>query len=161
MASDYYLLIEGVTGESQASDMTNYIELESFSFGAANQASVGGKGLSGGKASLSDFSFSCPLDSASYQILKDLYTGKHVPTCTFKGRKTGGDTKPYVYLQVVMTNCYITNHSTGGGAIGIPSQNVSIAYEKIEFQYYTQDSASGQVTSAGTASYDVKLTLAS
>lgn len=161
MASDYYLLIEGVTGESQASDMTNYIELESFSFGASNLASVGGKGLSGGKASLSDFSFSCPLDSASYQILKDLYTGKHVPTCTFKGRKTGGDTKPYVYLQVVMTNCYITNHSTGGGAIGIPSQSVSIAYEKIEFQYYTQDSASGQVTSAGTASYDVKLTLAS
>ena len=36
MASDYYLLIEGVTGESQASDMTNYIELESFSFGASN-----------------------------------------------------------------------------------------------------------------------------
>ena len=69
MASDYYLLIDGVTGESQAVDMTNYIELDSFSFGASNPADVGGKGLSAGKASLSDFSFSCGLDSASFQIL--------------------------------------------------------------------------------------------
>jgi len=48
MASDYYLLIQGVTGESQAVGMTNYIELDSFSFGASNPADVGGKGLSAG-----------------------------------------------------------------------------------------------------------------
>jgi len=93
MASDYYLLIDGVTGESQAVDMTNYIELDSFSFGASNPADVGGKGLSAGKASLSDFSFTCALDSASYQILKSLYTGTHIPTVTFVGRKTGGDAR--------------------------------------------------------------------
>lgn len=155
MASDYYLLIDGVTGESQAVDMTNYIELDSFSFGASNAADVGGKGLSAGKASLSDFSFSCALDSASFQILKCLYTGKHVPTCTFKGRKTGGDAKPYVYVQSVMTNCYITSHSTGGGSAGVPSQSVSIAYEQIQFQYFTQDTSSGQVTSAGMATYNI------
>src|SRR5271168_179991 len=139
MASDYYLLIDGVNGESQAVGMTNYIELDSFSFGASNPADVGGKGLSAGKASLSDFSFTCGLDAASYQILKDLYTGKHVTTVTFKGRKTGGDAKPYTYLEVDFKNCYITSHGTGGGAQGIPSQSVSFAYEEIEFQYYTQD----------------------
>jgi type VI secretion system secreted protein Hcp len=155
MASDYYLLIDGVQGESQAAGMTNYIELDSFSFGAHNSADVGGKGLSAGKASLSDFSFTCGLDSASYQILKSLYTGKHIATCTFVGRKTGGDAKPYTYLQVIMTNCFVTGHSTGGGAQGVPSQSVSIAYEQIEFQYYTQDTSSGSVQQAGAATYNI------
>jgi type VI secretion system secreted protein Hcp len=155
MASDYYLLIDGVTGESQAVDMTNYIELDSFSFGASNPADVGGKGLSAGKASLSDFSFTCALDSASYQILKNLYTGTHIATVTFVGRKTGGDAKPYTYLKSIMTNCYITSHSTGGGAQGVPSQSASIAYEQIEFQYYTQDTSSGAVQQAGAATYNV------
>jgi len=155
MASDYYLLIDGITGESQAVGMTNYIELDSFSFGASNPADVGGKGLSGGKASLSDFSFSCALDSASYQILKDLYTGQHVAKCTFVGRKTGGDAKPYTYLQVIMTSCYITSHSTGGGASGLPVQSVSFAFEQIEFQYYTQDTQSGSVQLAGAATYNI------
>jgi type VI secretion system secreted protein Hcp len=155
MASDYYLLIDGVTGESQAEGMTNYIELDSFSFGASNPADVGGKGLSGGKASLSDFTFSCGMDSASYQILKCLYTGTHIAKCTFVGRKTGGDAKPYTYLQVLMTNCFVTNHGTGGGGTGIPSQSVTIAYEQIQYQYYTQDTAAGTVTLAGEATYNI------
>src|SRR5947207_15370444 len=129
MASDYYLKINGVTGESQAVGMDEYIELDSFSFGASNPADVGGKGLSGGKASLSDFSFTCGLDSASIGILKNLYTGTHIDTCTFVGRKTGGDAKPYTYLQVTMTNCFITNRSTAGGSTGSPSQSLSIACE--------------------------------
>ena len=155
MASDYYILLEGVTGESQASGMTNYIELDSFSFGASNPADVGGKGLSAGKATLSDFTFSCALDSASYQILKYLYNGDHIAKATFVGRKTGGGATPYTYLQVVMTNCFVTNHGTGGGAQGIPSQSVSLAYEQIEYQYFTQDTASGSVSLAGSATYNI------
>ena len=33
-----------------------------------------------------------------------------------------------------MTNCYITSNSMGGGAQGVPSQSVSIAYEQIEYR---------------------------
>jgi len=70
MANDAYLLIATVDGESVAQGMTNNIELDSFSFGASNPADVGGGGLSAGKCSLSDFSFTCAVDKASYQILK-------------------------------------------------------------------------------------------
>ncbi len=154
MPSDYYVKIDGIKGESQAADMTDHIELESFSFGASSPSDIGGKGLSAGKASLSDFSFTCALDAASAFILKDLYTGKPIATTVFVGRKTGGDMKPYVYLQVTFTNCFITSQSTGGGGVGTPSQSVSIAYEQIEYQYSTQDSKSGAVTAAGTATYN-------
>lgn len=155
MATDAYLLIDGVNGESQAQGMTNCIELDSFSFGASNPADVGGKGLSAGKCSLSDFSFSCAVDQASYQILKALYTGQHIPKTTFYLRKSTGAATPYTYLSVIMTNCYITSQSTGGAAQGVPAQSVSIAYEQIEYQYYTQDTASGAVTMAGAATYNI------
>ncbi len=155
MASDAYLLIDGVKGESQAQGMTDNIELDSFSFGASNPADVGGKGLSAGKCSLSDFSFTCAVDQASYQILKSLYTGQHIPKSTFSLRKSTGAATPYVYLKVLMTNCYITSNSMGGGSQGVPSQSVSIAYEQIEFEYYTQDTSSGAVTLAGNATYNI------
>ena len=54
-----------------------------------------------------------------------------------------------------MTNCYITSNSMGGGAQGVPSQSVSIAYEQIEFDYFTQDTSSGAVTQAGAATYNI------
>jgi type VI secretion system secreted protein Hcp len=153
MASDYRLHINGVKGESQ--EEPEFIELDSFSFGASNPADVGGKGLSAGKCSLSDFSFTCALDSASWQILKDLYKGTHVDESVFKGYKAGGDGKTYRYLEVTMTNCYITAQSTGGGSSGLPSQSVSLAYEQIKYEYFTQDTSTGQVTSAGTAQYNI------
>jgi type VI secretion system secreted protein Hcp len=155
MASDYYLAIKGVNGESQNPNYLNQIELDSFSFGANNPADVGGGGLSAGKCSLSDFSFTCALDSSSWQIVKDLYAGTHVDTVILSGNKAGGDASTYKYLEVEMSNCYITSHSTGGGAQGVPSQSVSIAYAKIVYQYYTQDTSKGTVKSAGTAEYSI------
>ncbi len=156
MPSDYYLLLQGVTGETEASGLTNNIELESWSWGASNPASLGGKGLAAGKPSLSDLQCSFGLEAASFQIIKNLVTGKVVPTATFTGRKTGGDAKPYVYLVITLTNCFISSFSTGGGSSGLPSASMSIAYETIKYQYYTQKTADGTVTSAGTATYDIK-----
>lgn len=155
MASDYYLKIDGVKGESQAVGMADYIELDSFSFGASNPADVGGKGLSGGKASLGEFSGSCGIDEASYQVLRNLYTGTHINTVTFAGRKTGSTATPLTYLQVIMTNCFITQHHVSGGAVGIPNQSFSVAYEQIEYDYYTQDTSTGSVTLAGKATYNI------
>ena len=80
MPSDYYLLIAGINGETQAQGMTNNIELESWSWGASNPASLGGKGLAAGKPSLSDFTVSFALEAASFQIVKNLVNGTHVAT---------------------------------------------------------------------------------
>ena len=156
MPSDYYLLIAGVNGESQASGMTNCIELDSWSWGASNPASLGGKGLAAGKASLADFTCSFALEAASYAIVGNLTKGTHIATVTFTGRKTGGGGTPYNYLVITMSNCFLTSFSTGGGSSGVPPASLSLAYEKIQYQYYTQDTASGAVSLAGSATYDIK-----
>jgi len=62
MASDYYVLLDGVNGESQAVGMTNYIELDSFSFAHPTPPMWAAR-VSRRQSSLSDFSFTCGLDS--------------------------------------------------------------------------------------------------
>jgi len=156
MPSDCYLLIAGVSGESQAQGMTNNIDLDSWSWGASNQASLGGKGLAAGKPSLMDFSCTFSLEAGSFQIVQNLTKGTHIATVTFTGRKTGGGGTPYNYLVITMTNCFVTSFTTGGGSTGTPPASLSIAYEKIQYQYYTQDTSSGAVTLAGQATYDIK-----
>jgi type VI secretion system secreted protein Hcp len=157
MPSDYYLLIKGVKGETQAADMTDNIELDSWSWGVSNPASLGGKGLAAGKPSLSDFSCSFSLEAGCGTILQNLTKGSHIESATFTGRKTGGDGKPYKYLTMTLTNVFISSFSTGGGSSGIPSVSLSLAYEKIEYLYYTQDTKSGKVEAGPKMTYDIKV----
>jgi len=159
MPSDAFLQIDGITGESIA--IQENIELDGYSFAGSNPADVTGKGLSAGKVSMGEFSFACPTDTSSYQILKDLYTGQHIATATLSVRKSGGGAQPYVYLTVTMTKCYITSWSFGGGANGIPSQSCTLAYEQVKFEYFTQDTDSGSVTQAGSATYNIAKTVQS
>jgi len=153
--ANYYLQIGGINGESVASGFEQQIEVSSWSFGVSSPADVGGGGMSGGTPSLSDFTCTFDLDSSSYQILKDIYQGTHVDKVTFTGVKTGGGGTPYNYMQVIMQNCFITSYQTGGGGDGVPSATMSLAYAQVEFDYYTQDTSSGQTTMAGSATYNV------
>ena len=67
-ASDYYLKIDGVDGETSAAPAS--IEVQSFSWGTSNPTSVGSSGMSAGKVNVQDLSVtavSTPRDAASGQ----------------------------------------------------------------------------------------------
>jgi len=156
MPSDYYLLVKSIDGESQAADMEKNIELESWSWGASNPASLGGKGLAAGKPSLSDFTCSFSLEAASPKLIEALCKGTHLDSFTFTGRKTGGDGKPYKFLIHEHKNCFITSFSMGGGSTGVPTASLSIAYEAMSHKYFSQDTKSGSVSLVAEAKYDIK-----
>jgi len=93
--------------------------------------------------------------------VQDLTKGTHIASATFSGRKTGGGANPYTYLAITMTNCFVTGISHSGGSTGVAQASLSIAYEQIKYQYYTQDTSSGSVTLAGTATYNIAQVAAS
>jgi len=156
MPSDYYMLISGVNGESQAADMAKNIELEAWDFDVNSQATVGGNGLSVGRPWFSDFGFVCKLDTASWQIMKNMCQGTHIATATFTGRKTGGDKTPYKFLAITLSNAFVTSFQTDGEGTGIPKAKVSLAFENVQFQYFTQDTKLGTTSLAGTAKYSIE-----
>lgn len=155
MPSDALILIAGINGESQQSGFTNYIELDSISWGAASEVDISNKGMSAGKPHLQDLNMTFGLDSASFQIIQNLSKGTHIANATFCGRKAGGGGTNFTYLIITLTGVIVHSFSFGGGSSGIPSASLSLAYEQVQYQYFTQDTSSGGVTLAGQATYNI------
>jgi type VI protein secretion system component Hcp len=155
MPSDILINIAGINGESQQQGFTNYIELDSISWGAAAEVDISNKGMSAGKPHLQDLNMSFGVDSASFQIVQNITKGTHIANASFCGRKAGGGGTNYTYLIIVLTGVIIHSFTFGGGSSGAATCSLSLAYEQINYQYFTQDTSSGGVTLAGQATYNI------
>jgi len=145
------LKIAGVTGGGPGGE----IEIDSWSFGVSNSTSVGG-GTSPGKASLSDFTISKPVDQATPQIFKLALSGTPIPTVVlvviFRADQTsgtGGETLTITFEEVLISSYKVDqgrNGNSGSGAPspcppapgGTPTEFVSFVYGQVEIQYQTQ-----------------------
>ncbi len=137
---DYFLKIDGVDGESTDSKHKGEIQIESWSIGATNASSfTSGGGGGAGKSVLQDLHIVKKTDKASAKLLTACCTGEHLKTATLVCRKAGGDQQEF--LTLVLSPILITSLQAGGaaGADVIPTEQVSIAYGKLEYKYKPQD----------------------
>jgi type VI secretion system secreted protein Hcp len=165
MAVSFLLDMIGVPGES-VDDNSAYngkIEIDGWSFGQSQSKVIqSGTGRAAGKVSVNDFTFSKHADKSSPKLMEACATGDHIKQATLTARRTGltgGGLTPY--LTVVFTDLIISSFQTGGSAgdSGLPAENISFNFAKIEYQYTPQD----QGASKGTlrAAYDLKTSVAS
>ena len=111
MAVDFFLKLDGITGESVDDKHKDWIQIMSWSWGASQVTSVAGTGGSGaGKADLSDFHIMKYLDKASTPLFKALTTGTHIKTGNFEAVKSGGGGKPF--LKVDFQELFVTSVQT-------------------------------------------------
>jgi len=158
MAVDFFLKLDGITGESVDDKHKDWIQLMSWSWGATQVTSVAGTGGSGaGKADLSDFNVMKYFDKASTPLFKSLTTGTHIKTGTMEAVKSGGAGKPF--LKVDFQELFVTSlqHSASSE---IPSESVSFSYNQIKIEYSTQDEK-GVITTAGSVTYNTKTNVTS
>lgn len=92
-AVDYFLKIDGVTGESRDSKHKGEIELLSFSWGASSSAHVATGGHAAGRLSFQDLEFTKLFDKASPQIFLKLVNGATITSMTLSARKTTANTE--------------------------------------------------------------------
>ena len=92
MAIDYFLKLDGVPGESHDATHHNEIDLLSFSWGANQPGNFAqGTGGSGGKVSMSDFSFTMQSCKATTELMAACASGKHIASAILYCRKSTGD----------------------------------------------------------------------
>ena len=154
-ASDYYLKIAGIPGESTAVGHAGEIEIESFSWGASNSGSTStGGGGGAGKVSFQDFSFMKSLDKASPLLMSHVATGKHVPTVALVAvRATGKQQQDY--MKITLTDVLISSYQNGGSSGGAATDSFALTFSRIEFEYRPQR-ADGSLDAPVKASFDVK-----
>ncbi len=159
MSFDAFLFIEGIPGESTDSKFTDQIEILSYSHGlsqptTATASSVGG-GTSG-RCNHNDFSIVKELDKASPILSQQCSEGKHIPEVTLTLCRAGGEKVPF--MEYKMSDVVISSVSPGGSSQGegVPLEEVSFNYGKIEWTYTQQKRADGGGGGNTAGSWDLK-----
>jgi type VI secretion system secreted protein Hcp len=136
---DMFLKLEGIDGESADDKKKDHIEIQSFAIGGANHgalASATGGGTN--KVQLDDIHFTKTIDKASPNLFGALTVGRHIDKATVFVRKAGGDPKDY--FTITLTPCFVSSYNISGHqGGGMPTESFSLNYDKIEFEYKTQD----------------------
>ena len=156
MAIEYHLKIGNVKGESGATKHKDEIEVLSWSWGASNPTNISGSGMSAGKVSMSDLSFTKKVDKASPKLLELCVTGKHVDDATlYCSKQTGGKT-PDDFLVIKLKEVYVSSFQAGGSSgEDVGAESVSLTYGSINYDYKVQDKQ-GTLSSAGNVEYDLR-----
>jgi type VI secretion system secreted protein Hcp len=154
MAADIFAKIGDIKGESLDDKHKDEIEVLSFSWGVINSAGITtGGGGGAGKATFHDLSIVHHLDKASPLLLRACATGTHIKDAIITHRKAGKGQQEYL---IVKLNDVIITGVTHGGAAGQPiSENVTLAFAKVDLEYKAQK-PDGSLDAGIHFKYDLK-----
>ena len=156
MANAIFLKLEGADGECTDEAHKEEINVQSFSWGVANTATMeSGQGVSAGKAVAMELSFSKLIDTSSSVLIKRCASGKTFPTGTLSIQRAGGE--KVQALVIKLTNVYVSSYQIGDsqGSGMLPTENVSLSYDKVDF-IYTKQKEDGAKDAERDAGYDLK-----
>ncbi|MCK5412140.1 MAG: type VI secretion system tube protein Hcp [Gemmatimonadetes bacterium] len=139
LAVDMFLKIDGIEGESTAAGgHADWIEVESFSWGASRPSTSTGRTRGGGRTSFSDVSVVKKIDAASPNLYLACASGKRYPSATLQIRKAGEG--PMLYMEYRLEDVRISSvsvsHSAGHDE---PVEEVTLSYGKIVWTYTPAD----------------------
>jgi type VI secretion system secreted protein Hcp len=148
MAVDMFLHIDDLKGESQDSKHKDDIEVLSWSWGAAQHATMTGGGLGAGKVSIQDITITKKVDRSSPNIFKMCCMGTHMKKGALTVRKAGGDALEYLVLQ--FEEMMWTSYSVSGASGDEIIENVSFTFVRCGLTYTPQvGSGSGDAKISG------------
>lgn len=153
-AVDYFLKIDGIPGESTDEKHKDQIDVESWSWGETNTAghSTGGGG-GAGKVAFQDFHFTMKVNKASPKLMQAAASGQHIKEAVLTAQLSGE--RGQEFLEIKMTNVFVTSYQTGGSAGDLPTESISLNFTKIEIKYSPMK-ADGSLDAPVTAGWDVK-----
>ena len=158
MATNFFLKLDGITGESTDSAHTGQIQVLSWSH-SFNQPTSPTRSSAGSgtveQANHADFSITKYIDSSTDDILKACWTGKQIATGVFTGYRADGSGNGVNYLQIDFANVVISNYSISGGTGDVPVETVTLSYSKVTYTYIPQKQADGTGGAAQPVTHDL------
>ena len=137
-AIDYFLKLDGISGESKDSKHKGEIEVLSFSFGETQSRPSGtGGGGGAGKVKMSEFSFTARATKASPQLFLSCAQGKHLKEAILTVRKAGGSQQEYLKIKLndVLVSAYALDGDVDEGQL---HDAFSLNFVKLSYDYAPQ-----------------------
>lgn len=138
MATNIFIRIGDIKGESSDSAHQDEIEVLSWAWGLANPTMVSSGGGAGGKASFQDLTFTHRVDKASPNIMLACASGTHFKEARLTMRQTGAPASQdflLIGLRDVVVKC--VQPSGTETAAGLMEQ-VSLNFARVDFEYKPQ-----------------------
>jgi type VI secretion system secreted protein Hcp len=139
MPKDYFLVIDGIKGESKDSKHPDSIEIESFSWGQSNAGSFAtGGGGGAGKVQFQDLHFTSRVNKASPLLAMACATGQHITKAQLFVRKQGDGQQDYYVIS--LQDLLVSSYQSGGseGANAMPVDQFSLNFAAIQYEYKQQ-----------------------
>jgi type VI secretion system secreted protein Hcp len=156
MATDTYLKIDGIAGESTDSGHQGWIEILSGGFGIHQPRSAcvsTGGGHTAERVNMSEIHFSKLVDLASPILMQMCAAGKTHPKASIELMRADGANKPIKYLEILLEEVMIASYSPSFGA-GVATETGSLSFAKIQMRY-TQQKVSGGITGNTAGGWDL------
>ena len=144
MASNFYLKLDNIDGESRDDVHKKEIEILDFTFGVSNTGSRhGGSGGGTGQAHVQDIGFTKYADKSSPILMKYCVLHTDIPNGKITCYKAAGEQR-VKYLVIELKEVLITSYQTGGGD-GIAMESGTLNFAEIKYVYSEQktDQAAG------------------
>lgn len=139
MASNIYLAIDGIKGESTVEKYKEQIEIMDFSYSCFQPVSDNRSGgiHTTGRANHGTVNFSKYTDISTADILAAMWAGKTIPTATLRAVNNNGDAV-IEYMTITLTNVVFSNFSIRGGGNSVSGEEISLSFSKIKVEYHNQ-----------------------
>lgn len=147
MATDMFLKIEGIDGESTDEAHSDWIEILSYSHGVTQPATASissGGGRASQRSDHQDFSVVKTLDKASPKLFLHCCNGRHISEIKLElCRATGDKTK---FMDYTLEDVIVSSVRPGGSSEGsdLPLEEITFNYAKITYTYTETDHRTGQ-----------------
>jgi type VI secretion system secreted protein Hcp len=139
-ASDFFLKIDGIEGESSDDKHKGSIDIEGWHWSESQMGGhANGGGGGAGKVSLQDLSFTMKVNKASPKLLLACASGEHFKKAVLTCRKAGKQGQEY--LKFTLSDLLVSAYQTGGNGQSkvIPVDSISLNFARIEIEYRPQN----------------------
>ena len=136
MATDMFLKLGDIKGESKDQQHRDEIEIKSIQWGMSQSGSMHtGSGGGAGKVSISNLSIGKFMDKSSPNLMAACSSGKHYPEARLTVRKAGG-INPVEYLVITLKEVMVASYGTDAEQNDdILREDVSLNFAKVEVSY--------------------------
>ena len=155
MASNIYIKIDGINGESTVEKYKDQIEAMNFSYSCYQPVSEARSGTihTSGRANHGTFNFSKYTDISTADICAAMWVGKTISSAVITAVTNNG-TDVIEYMQITLSDIVFSNFSLHGGGGSVSSEEISLSFSKIKVDYNKQ-SESGKPEGKKSAEWNL------
>ncbi len=141
MATDFFLFLQNVDGESRDVTYEKQIHMHDFHWGLQQSGSTHtGTGSGAGRVAVQDISFTMDYDKSVPVLMGFCCSGEHIEKGEMTARKAGGD-KPVDFFKITLEDILISSVNISGSGHGDDALSVSVSlnFGKFTSHYKVQD----------------------